>query len=519
MITGTLKSKIDAIWQDFYNENMAQTSDIVNQLTILMFIKMLDDRQNEVEASASMLGIEPLDSDLTFKKGDYVNYVLRNGNKEENFRIPYEDLRWKNFKHLNASDLSHRLKTYVIPFIKDPDNKAVGKFAEYATKYVYAFDGKERLLTSVVDKLSDDEMNFTNTDLMGDVYEYMCGSGISGQYRTPRHIIDMAVEMMKPKIGERIIDPAMGTAGFLIEAAKYIQENQKTELLNVKNREMFNSEMFFGTDTDQNMSRIGYMNAVLHNIKNPNISMASLLEYENSKDMFGTFDLVLQNPPFAGSLDESTINSKLLTITKTKKTELLFVTLMLELMKVGGRGMSIVPDGVLFGSSNAHVNLRKELVENQKLIGVVSMPNGIFMSSVKKGSASKGAGVKTSFLIFEKTNSGGTDDVWFYNMENDGFTLDVKRSPISGSDIPDIIERFNNLENEKTRSRKEKSFMVPKSEIVKNGYDLTINKYREVEREVVIHRSTKDIFTDIKNSIGSLEKNMTKLSQLISSEE
>lgn len=515
MITGSLKNKVDAIWQDFYNENMAQTSDIVNQLTILMFIKMLDDKQNALEAQSAVLGIDPPAHELTFKKGDYINYVIRNGKKEENFHIPYEDLRWKNFKHLNANDLSHRIKTYVIPFIKDPDNKAVGKFAEYATKYVYAFDGKERLLTSVVDKLSDDEMNFTNTDLMGDVYEYMCGSGISGQYRTPRHIIDMAVEMMKPKIGEKIIDPAMGTAGFLIEAAKYIQNNQKKEMMNVKNRKIFNEEMFYGCDTDQNMSRIGYMNCVLHNIKNPNITMDSLLEYENSKDMFGKFDVVLQNPPFAGSLDESTINAKLLTVTKTKKTELLFVTLMLELMKVGGRGMSIVPEGVLFGSSKAHESLRRELVENQKLIGVVSMPSGIFMSSAKKGSASKGAGVKTSFLIFEKTNSGGTDYVWFYNMENDGYSLDVKRSPITGSDIPDVIARFNNLDGEKERARTEKSFMVPKDEIVKNGYDLTINKYREVEREAVVYRSIKEIFKDIKNSKKNEEEAIEKLLKLV----
>lgn len=515
MITGTLKSKVDAIWQDFYNENMAQTSDIVNQLTILMFVKMLDDKQNAIEMQASALGIQPREEDLTFKSGNYVNYIYRNGVKEENFRIPFADLRWKNFKNLNSNDLSHRIKTYVIPFIKDPDNKAVGKFASYATKYTYAFDGKERLLTSIVDKLSDDEMNFTNTDLMGDVYEYMCGSGISGQYRTPRHIIDMAVEMMKPKIGEKIIDPAMGTAGFLIEAAKYVQNNQSIELMNIKNRKIFNSEMFYGCDTDQNMSRIGYMNCVLHNILNPNITMDSLLEYENSKDMFGKFDVVLQNPPFAGSLDDSTVNTKLLTVTKTKKTELLFVTLMLELMKVGGRGMSIVPDGVLFGSSKAHMSLRKELVENQKLIGIISMPNGIFMASSKKGSASKGAGVKTSFLIFEKTNSGGTEDVWFYNMENDGFTLDVKRSPISGSDIPDIIQRFNNLEEEKKRSRKDKSFMVPKSEIVANGYDFTINKYREVERELIIHRSTKEIFEDIEVSKKNEDDALRKLLDVV----
>lgn len=323
MITGTLKNKIDAIWQDFYNENMAQTSDIVNQLTILMFIKMLDDKQNALEAQASIIGIKPDEDDLTFKHGEYTNYIVRNGQKEVNFHIPYSELRWKNFKNLNSADLSQRIKNYVIPFIKDPENKAVGKFAEYATKYTYVFDGKERLLTTVVDKLSDDEMNFNNTDLMGDVYEYMCGSGISGQYRTPRHIIDMAVEMMKPKIGEKIIDPAMGTAGFIIESAKYIQSHQKDELLNTENKRIFNEEMFVGCDNDQNMARIGYMNCILHNIKNPAITMDSLLEYENVKNLLGTFDLVLQNPPFSGSLNKATVNSQLLTVTNTQKTELL----------------------------------------------------------------------------------------------------------------------------------------------------------------------------------------------------
>src|SRR5574344_1799302 len=239
MITGTLKSKINAIWQDFYNENMAQTSDIVNQLTTLMFIKMLDDRQSALEAQASIIGIKPNQSELIFKDGDYKCYEMVNGERQLKFEIPYEKLRWKNFKNLNSLDLARTIKNYVIPFIKDPDNSSVGKFGLYAKKYSFGFDDKERLLTSVVDKLSDPELDFTNTDLMGDVYEYMCGSGISGQYRTPRHIIDMAVELMKPKLGDKIIDPAMGTAGFLIESAKYIKEHQRDELLNVQKQSIF----------------------------------------------------------------------------------------------------------------------------------------------------------------------------------------------------------------------------------------------------------------------------------------
>lgn len=501
MITGSLKTKINSIWQDFYNENMAQTSEIVNQLTTLMFIKMLDDKQNAIEAQASVLNIEPRDSELTFKKGNYKNIEFIEGKERIVFEIPYEDLRWKSFKNLNSTDLANRIKNYVIPFIKDPNNKAIGRFGEYAKKYTFGFDDKERLLTSVVDKLSDEELNFTNTDLMGDVYEYMCGSGVSGQFRTPRHIIDMAVEMMRPKLGEKIIDPAMGTAGFLVEAAKYIQIHQQDELMNVENKNKYNNEMFYGCDNDTNMARIGYMNCVLHNIKNPIITMDSLLEHENAKKYLDKFDLVLQNPPFSGSLVESAINGKLLTITKTKKTELLFVSLMLSLMKVGGRGMSIVPDGVLFGSTGAFKSLRKELIDNQKLIGVISMPNGIFSAPTKKGSASKGAGVKTSFLIFQKTNNGGTDFVWFYDMQNDGFTLDTKRSPIEGSDIPDIISRFAELESEKDRDRTEKSFMVPVDEIRNNGYDLTLNKYKTFERTKISYRNVNEILGDIDKSL------------------
>ncbi len=500
MITGTLKNKIDAIWQDFYNENMAQVSDIVNQLTTLMFVKMLDDKQNAVEAQASIIGIRPNDKDLVFKSGNYKNYEVINGERTLRFEIPYEELRWKNFKNLNSLDLARRIKNYVIPFIKDPENEAVGKFGLYAKKYTFGFDDKERLLTSVVDKLSDPELDFTNTDLMGDVYEYMCGSGISGQFRTPRHIIDMAVEMMNPKLGEKIIDPAMGTAGFIIEAAKYVKDHQKVELLNVQNAKIFSESMFYGCDNDPNMARIGYMNCVLHGIKDPDITMDSLLENENATKYLNKFDLVLANPPFAGSLVESAINGKILSITKTKKTELLFVALMDMLLKPGGRCMSIVPDGVLFGSDKAHKQLRAELIDKQKLIGVISMPAGIFNSGAKKGSSSKGSGVKTSFLIFEKTNKGGTDYVWFYDMKSDGFTLDQKRSETEENDIPDVINRFKNLSKEKDNPRTAQSFMVPVDEIKKNDYDLTINKYKEVIREKKVYRSTVEILKDLENA-------------------
>ncbi len=537
MITGLLKSRVDAIRQDFYDANKAQSSDVVNQLTMLMFIKMLDDKQNATEAQATKIGITPKEDTLTFKNGEYKNYEEFNGEKVLRFSIPYQELRWKNFKNLNSHDLSKRIRDNVVPFVMDKNNEAVGKFAEYSQEYSYGFNNKENLLTKVVDKLSEvdqatgkDIFNFVDTDLMGDVYEYICGSGISGQYRTPRHIIDMAVEMMKPKIGEKIIDPAMGTAGFIIESAKYIQEHQKTELLNVENKNTFNNDMFYGCDNDTNMDRIGYMNCLLHNIKNPTITVDSLLEFENAKEYIGKFDLVLQNPPFSGSLDDTSLNGQLLTLCKTSKTELLFVALMLKLMKIGGRGMSIVPDGVLFGSSNAHINLRKELIEKQKLIGVVSMPQGIFQAPTKKGSPAKGAGVKTSFLIFERTDNGGTDYVWFYDMQNDGFTLDVKRTKCEDSDIPDIIKTYNCLNSEKEKykelddsekeeQRKNKWFFVEKDLIINNNYDLTINKYKIIEKPVTIHRSTKEIFDDIDKLNKESAKVEDELRQLLNMEE
>ena len=354
---------------------------------------------------------------------------------------------------------------------------------------------------------------------MGDVYEYMCGSGISGQYRTPRHIIDMAVDMMEPKLGEKIIDPAMGTAGFVIEAAKFIKEHQHQDLLNVRNQQVFKNEMFYGCDNDPNMARIGYMNSVLHGIKNPNFSMDSLLENENLTNYIGKFDLVLANPPFSGSLVESATNGKILSITKTKKTELLFVALMDMLLKPGGRCMTIVPDGVLTNGNNAFLSLRRELIDKQRLIGVVSMPMGIFQASSKKGSASKGAGVKTSFLIFEKTNNGGTDNVWFYNMTNDGFTLDVKRQPVEGSDIPDIIERFHHLEQEFYRKRTDKSFMVPVDEIRSKEYDLSFNKYKQIEKQEVVYRPTSEIFNDLRNTYEEAKELMESLEELLGKEE
>ena len=506
MITGEIKNKVNAIWDDFYNENYAQPSEIVSQLTFLMFLKMLDDKQNALEARAAAIGQKPNQKDLYFKDGDYIN-------EAEGIRIPYENLRWKNFCHLNGDDMSKLLKNYAQFFLKDENNSSIGDFPKFAKKFSFGLDTKRRLLTSVVDKLSDPVFDFTKLDIMGDVYEYMCGSGVSGQFRTPRHIIDLAIEMMKPRIGQKIIDPAMGTAGFLVESARYIEDKQKAELLNVNNRKVFSEEMFYGCDNDDNMAMIGYMNNILHNVKKPTITTNSLLEKNNSNGYIGKFDLVLANPPFSGKLVTSATDGALLTITNCKNTELLFVALMSRLLKIGGKCMSVVPDGVLFGTDKAHKNLRIHLLDKMKLIAVISMPQGIFQAPSKKGSANKGTSVKTSFIVFENTGCGGTDKVWFYDMRNDGYSLGAKRTPIEENDIPDIINRFNNLQLESNRKRNDQSFMVDVDEIRKHGYDLLITTYKaKVIRSKNI-RPVSEIMADINENQKAINNLMAEINE------
>jgi len=511
MITGELKNKIDAIWQDFYNENMAQNSEVVNQLTTLMFIKMLDDRQRSVEARASMIGENPNPKELIFKKGNYIN-------KDSDFTIPYDDLRWNNFKNLNSLDLANRIKNYVFPFIKDL-GKSVQKnndesemneltaFSKFTQKNLnYGFDSKERLLTSIVDKLSDPEIDFSNIDIMGDFYEYLINGKITGQFRTPRHIIALANELIKPRLGEKIIDPACGSSGFLIGAAHYIKSNQERDLINVANKKTFSNDSFWGVDNDMMMARISSMNLMLHGIKKPHISTDSLLESENAKDFLNKFDVVMANPPFSGSLVKTAINGSLLAISDTSQTELLFVALFLKILKVGGRCISVVPDGVLANNNEkAYRNLRQELVDKQRLIAVISLPSGVFYPYTPQ---------KTSLILFQKTNGGGTKTVWFYDMKADGYSLNSKRKPIKDNDIPEIIRTYGLIKNSSSFANTNKSFLVNVEEIRKNSYDLSINKYRKLDVKKIEHRFTKTIFDDLRknqNSINSMIKDLEKL--------
>jgi len=344
----------------------------------------------------------------------------------------------------------------------------------------------EKIVTNI------DVLPIKDRDANGDLYEYLLSkvatSGTNGQFRTPRHIIRMMVELMKPTPTDIILDPAAGTAGFLVAAGEYLQRNNE-DLFSVKElKDHYNKTMFYGNDMDRTMLRIGAMNMMLHGVENPNIAYRdSLAEVNKDKEQY---TLVLANPPFKGSLDYESVSAELLKLTKTKKTELLFLALFLRVLKKGGCCASIVPDGVLFGSSNAHKSIRKEIIEKHHLHGIISMPSGVFKPY---------AGVSTAIMIFTKTGAGGTDKVWFYDMKADGYSLDDKRQPIEANDIDDIINRYHHLENEKDRKRTEQSFLVDKAEIVKNDYDLSINRYKEIECDEVEYYEPKVIIEKIKD--------------------
>ena len=329
-----------------------------------------------------------------------------------------------------------------------------------------------------------------NKDIMGDVYEYLLGkiaaAGENGQFRTPRHIIKMIVALMKPTLNDRILDPAMGSAGFLVESAAYLSENYRGELMRKDNMERYKTSMFSGYDTDQSMLRIGAMNMMLHGVAEPNIKYQDSLSGDNIER--NLYSLIMANPPFTGSVFQEDISKDLIALCNTKKTELLFLALFTKMLEIGGRCASIVPDGVLFGSSKAHKAIRKELIEKQRLEAVISMPSGVFKPY---------AGVSTAIVIFTKTDAGGTDKVWFYDMKADGFSLDDKRSPIDQNDIPDVIEQYQKRFEEPEHDRTERSFFVPKAEIVENGYDLSINKYKKTDYVAEEYPPTSQLLAEI----------------------
>jgi type I restriction enzyme M protein len=498
MITGEIKSKIDGIWETFWTGGLANPLSVIEQVTYLLFIKLLDDNQIKKERNAQVLGVEA--KNLTFGKGNFVD-------KNENIDVPFENLRWSHFKNFEPQSLFNTVKDKVFPFIKQINNGKDTAFSRYMKDAVFMVP-TPRVLLKVVEGL--DALDLNNKDIMGDVYEYLlakiASSGTNGQFRTPRHIIRMMVELLKPTLNDVIADPAMGSAGFIVESARYINEKYQNELLKAENQQKFITTMFSGYDTDQTMLRIGAMNMMLHGVDQPDIKYQDSLSEENTTS--NKFSLILANPPFKGSLDYEAVSKDLLSITKTKKTELLFLAVILRMLKLGGRAASIVPDGVLFGSSSAHKAIRKELIDNHKLEAVISMPSGVFKPY---------AGVSTAIIIFTKTNTGGTDKVWFYNMETDGFTLDDKRSQIDNNDIQDIINRFHNLDKEANRTRFEKSFFVDKKDIISNNYDLSINKYLETENKKVVYDKPLVIMKridDLDSEIEALKEEIKSLLKL-----
>lgn len=539
MITGAVKNRIDKIWLDIYSAGLANPLTVIEQLTYLMFIRSLDVRELENESYAATFGMD------------------------EQFASPPvfpqtpggQAMRWSHFKDKNPETIFNIISKRLFPAIKameggklpdvdengqipgedgkDSPDSAAEAAGEEAAKTVNKEQDKEddktaaetsfarfmkdavfllptpQITQKVVTALEElyVEEDIARQDMQGDLYEYMLSklstAGRNGQFRTPRHIREMMVELMRPTADDIICDPACGTAGFLISAAEYIRAHQEGEM-SPEQWEHFYGPAFTGYDTDPTMLRLSAMNLMLHAITHPDIRYRDSVSKEN--DVTAAFTLCLANPPFKGSIDSESISDTLKAVTSTKKTELLFLALFLRLLKKGGRCACIVPDGVLFGSSKAHLSLRKELVEKHQLQAVISMPSGVFRPY---------AGVSTAILIFVKTGAGGTENVWFYDMKADGFSLDDKRAPVTENDIPDVIARYHNLEAERSRARTEQSFFVPKEDIVASGYNLGFNTYRQEEYTAEEYPPTQQLMAELQELETQIAAEFAKLKEML----
>jgi type I restriction modification system M subunit (site-specific DNA-methyltransferase subunit) len=481
-----IRNKIDRIWEYFWTGGITNPLSVIEQITYLLFIKGLDDIELRNEKDDVFLGIT---SNRIFDK-------------------EHQNCRWSVFKDYEAGKMYKNMQENVFPFIKSLGNSKKSSYSKYMQDAIFMIP-TPLMLQKVVTGINGIPMK--DRDTKGDVYEYLLSklstAGTNGQFRTPRHIIRMMVELMKPTPQDIIVDPACGSAGFMVEAGEYLRKNHKEMFNNPREIEHFNNTMFYGFDIDTTMLRISAMNLIQHGIENPNIEYKNAIGEENEDK--NKFTLVLANPPFKGSVDLETIAKDLRTTTnKSKKTELLFLALFLKILKTGGRTASIVPDGVLFGSSNQHKAIRKEIIENHKLEAIISMPSGVFKPY---------AGVSTAIMIFTKTGQGETDKVWFYDMTADGFSLDDQRQPVKENDIPDIIERFNNRDSneEQNRARTEKSFFVPKEEIVENDYDLSINKYKEIVIEKKEYEHPKVILKRVMDMEDEIQSILKKLGDIL----
>ncbi|EJM24080.1 type I restriction-modification system methyltransferase subunit [Pseudomonas sp. GM25] len=511
MITGELKSKIDAIWNAFWSGGISNPMEVMEQLTYLLFLRRLDELHTLEENKSNRLK-QPMERRI-FPEG----LDARGCN--------YNDYRWSHFKNLAPADMFEVIADHVFPFLKTigSDDSTYSHHMRDA-RFTIPTPG---LLAKVVDLLDDIPMD--DRDTKGDVYEYMLGkiasAGQNGQFRTPRHIIQLMVELTAPQPNDVICDPASGTCGFLVAAGEYLREKNPGLLLDAAKREHFHHGMFHGFDFDNTMLRIGSMNMMLHGVENPDIRYRDSLA-ESTAGEAEHYSLILANPPFAGSLDYESTAKDLQKIVKTKKTELLFLALFLRLLKPGGRAAVIVPDGVMFGSGKAHKELRRMIIEDQKLDGVVKLPGGVFKPYT---------GVATSILLFTKTNSGGTDKVWFYDVKADGMSLDDKRNLLLSEDklgvlpgvllsqeeheknnLPDVLARWEQRRKSETeRPRSAQSFCVSKEEIASQGYDLSINRYKEVLHEEVIYESPVEILKKINDLDRDVRRGVAELWELL----
>lgn len=488
MITGVIKNKVDKIWTDIWAGGITNPITVIEQLTYLMFIRSLDEKEIENEAM-EILGSKNVTKIFS---QDEIG----------------QSMRWSKFKEKDARDIFEIISQRVFPFVKNLSNEKDTAFSRYMEDAMFLIPTPQvlqKIITGLDDLYENDIQE--DRDMQGDLYEYMLGklatAGKNGQFRTPKHIRDMMVELLAPTADDCICDPACGTAGFLISSAEYIRHKYENEM-NKEQWDNFSGKAFTGFDTDRTMLRISAMNLMLHAITNPEITYSDSVSKQN--EVSNKFDIILANPPFKGTIDTESINNNLTAITKTKKTELLFLALFLRMLKKGGRCACIVPDGVLFGASKAHKSIRQEIVDNHQLQAVISMPSGVFKPY---------AGVSTAILIFTKTCDGGTDSVWFYDMQADGFSLDDKRNEVSENDIPDIIKRFHNLEQEQDRKRTEKSFLVPKQEIIDNDYDLSINKYKEIEYIPEEYPPTSELLAELKTMEQEIADGLIELEALL----
>jgi type I restriction enzyme M protein len=517
MLTSALRSKVDALWDKFWSGGIANPLTAIEQISYLLFMRRLDALDEKRRGDAEFLGQE-------FRSAFDGTYETRAGKE-----YPREELRWSRFRHLPPEEMLDHVRDNVFPSIKTLQNGG-DVFAKYMQDAVFIIP-KASLLVEAVGIIDDiyaemererQDSGQTFQDVQGDLYEYLlseiASAGKNGQFRTPRHIIQMIVSLVDPKLGEMICDPSCGTGGFLLGAYQHLLTQHTSaehrfigedgiergmiadQLTDPRQWEVLREHTLYGYDFDTTMVRIGLMNLLLHGVDQPNLGyMDTLSKRFTERDRY---DVVLANPPFKGSIDKGDINEELRL--KTTKTELLFVNRIMNLLKVGGRAGVIVPDGVLFGASNAHKALRRMLVEDCELRGIVKMPAGVFKPY---------AGVSTAVLLFVK--GGRTDCVWYYDMHADGYSLDDKRERIANNDIPDVITEWRDQPWDANRKRTRKAFVVPVQEIRENGYELAINRYKEVDYKHREAEATAVLFAKLRALENEIASDLDQLESVL----